>query len=504
MQTSPLFDAILRAQVYHLAKETALDSAPLLSARLKNRVHLKREDQQPVFSFKLRGAANKIAKLDDAARAAGVVAASAGNHAQGVAMAAKEAGIRATIVMPLTTPGIKVAAVRRLGADVALVGDSYDEAYAHMERLAEQRGATVVHPYDDLEVAAGQGTVAVEIARQMRQPPHAIFVPVGGGGLLAGVVAYIKTLYPKTLVIGVEPEDAGSMHRALQDGTRTALAEVGIFVDGVAVRRAGELPFETVRGLVDDVLLVSTDAICAAVKDVYEDTRVVAEPAGALALAGLQEWVSRTACQDRDLVAIVSGANMNFDRLRHVAERAGLGDRSEVLLGVKIPERPGAFREFCGAVGRRAITEFNYRFSSDREAHVFVGVEARGGAERDSLIGGLEAHGYDVIDLTDDELAKLHIRHMVGGRVPALRDERVFRFIFPERPGALLRFLQHMKDPWNVSLFHYRNHGSAYGRVLAGLQVAEEDSEAFEGFLEGLGYAYAEETDNPAYHRFLG
>ncbi len=505
MEADTLFESILRARVYHLAQKTALDHAPLLSKRLNNRVYLKREDQQPVFSFKLRGAANKIAQMSTEARAAGVVAASAGNHAQGVAMAARKMEIQATIVMPLTTPGIKVRAVKRLGGPfvtVELVGENYDEAYAHMRTIAESRGATVVHPYDDLEIIAGQGTVAVEILSDL-PAPHAIFVPVGGGGLLAGVVAFTKRLYPETLVIGVEPEDAASMHAALQAGRPVPLKEVGIFADGVAVRTAGTHTFDVVHGLVDGIVTVTTDEICAALKDVYEDTRVVAEPAGALSVAGLNKWAEANDVTDAELVAIVSGANMNFDRLRHVAERAGLGDRSELLLAVTIPERPGAFLEFCETIGRRAITEFNYRYSQRGDAHIFVGVEARGESERTALIAELRNGGYAVTDLTDDELAKLHIRHLVGGRSPDVGDERLFRFIFPERPGALLRFLRQMKPTWNVSLFHYRNHGAAYGRVLAGFQLTDADAADFEGYLSGLGYQYAEETENPAYRLFL-
>lgn len=502
MHSVEIFESILRARVYHLANKTDLDLAPLLSRRLSNRVHLKREDMQPVFSFKLRGAANKIAGLSAQARAAGVLAASAGNHAQGVAMAARRSNIRATIVMPATTPSIKVRAVEQLGAEVVLVGENYDAAYEHMTMLAQESGATIVHPYDDEEVIAGQGTVAIEILADL-PAPTAIFVPVGGGGLLAGVAAYTKRLYPETKIIGVEPEDAASMHAALAAGEPVPLSEVGIFADGVAVRQAGARTFKIVNGLVDEIIRVSTDEICAAVKDVYEDTRVVAEPAGALSVAGLTKWVGANPDRrDSDLVAIVSGANMNFDRLGYVSERAGLGDRSEVLLGVTIPERPGAFLDFCEAIGERSVTEFNYRYAAPGDAHIFVGVEASGN-ERDELIASLIAASYPVVDLTDDELAKLHIRHLVGGRHPDVTDERVFRFIFPERPGALLRFLRQMKSRWNVSLFHYRNHGAAFGRVLAGLQVADEHAADFETYLAALGYSYQEETASAAYQLFL-
>ncbi|MFT6397299.1 MAG: threonine dehydratase [Bradymonadia bacterium] len=496
-------ERVLRARVYDLAIETPLSPAPLLSAKTGNEVLLKREDLQPVFSFKIRGAANKIADLSPEERARGVVAASAGNHGQGVAMAAARAGIEATIVMPRTTPPIKVEAVRRYGADVLLEGDSYDEAYAAAKALEEENGATFLHPYDDPAIIAGQGTVGLEIIRQTSRPPDAIFVPVGGGGLIAGVAAVIKSVYPDTKVIGVEPEDAACMHAALEAGERVVLEKVGIFVDGVAVRQVGEEPFRIARECVDEVVLVTTDQVCAGIKDIFEDTRSISEPAGALAVAGAKVWAQRNQTEGATLVAIVSGANMNFDRLRYVAESADVGSRRELLLAVSIPEEPGSFRAFCTAIGDRSVTEFNYRYAGPGKAHVFVGIELGNLSERRKLIETLETRGYGVVDLSGDEMAKLHVRHMVGGRNPDVTNERVYRFIFPERPGALLRFLTEMRAPWNVSLFHYRNHGAAYGNVLVGIQVPEGDGPAVQTFLEGLGYAWHDESENPAYRLFL-
>ncbi len=498
-------ERILRARVYDVAHETPLDRMPRLSQRLGNAVWLKREDLQPVFSFKVRGAYNRIAHLEEAERARGVVAASAGNHGQGVALAASRLGLQALIVMPRTTPPIKVAAVRALGARTLLHGDTYDEAHARAVAVAEERGMVFIHPYDDPEIIAGQGTVAMEILRQHEGPPDAIYVPVGGGGLIAGVAAYVKELYPQVRIIGVEPDDAPSMHEALRRGRRVTLRQVGIFADGVAVRQVGREPFRLARRLVDEVVLVSTDEICAAIKDIFEDTRSIAEPAGALAVAGLKRHVEREGWRDRQLVAIDSGANMNFDRLRHVSERAELGERHEAILAVTIPERPGSFRAFCEALGSRSITEFNYRYSDPERAHVYAGVQLHDGdRERQALVALLRERGYPVVDLTENEMAKLHVRHMVGGRTRGLvAHEVVYRFIFPERPGALLRFLTRLGKRWNISLFHYRNHGADYGRVLVGIQVPPADRQRFRAFLQGLGYPWVEETHNPVYELFL-
>lgn len=496
---------ILNSRVYDVARETPMDLAKNLSRRLGNQVWMKREDLQPIFSFKLRGAYNKISHLDEQACEAGIVAASAGNHAQGVALAAQRRGVKATIVMPRTTPAIKVAAVRTLGARAVLHGDTYDDAYEHATELAAEKGMTFIHPYDDPEVIAGQGTIGMEILRQFRDDIHGIFVPVGGGGLIAGIAAYVKLLRPQIKIIGVEPDDAPCMHEALKKGRRVVLKQVGLFADGVAVRQAGKEPFRIARHHVDDVILVSTDEICAASKDIFDDTRAMVEPAGALGIAGVKKYVESTGVRDVNLVAINSGANLNFDRLRHVAERAELGERREALLAVTIPEEPGSFRRFCKAIGRRGITEFNYRYADNAQAHVFAGVQlTEGDEEREALIEHLCDEGYPVVDLTDNEMAKLHIRHMVGGRAPNLEDEVLYRFEFPERPGALLNFLTSMGKDWNISLFHYRNHGAAYGRVLAGIQVPGDQQKAFQEFLARLGYPNSEETDNPSYSLFLG
>ncbi|MBO8084557.1 threonine ammonia-lyase, biosynthetic [Marichromatium sp. AB32] len=498
-------ERILRARVYDVACETPLTKAPLLSARLDNAVYLKREDLQPVFSFKLRGAYNKLVGLDAEARARGVIAASAGNHAQGVALGAKRLGITATIVMPRTTPAIKVGAVRRLGAKAVLHGDSYDEAYAHAMALVEAQGLTFIHPFDDPEVIAGQGTIGMEILRQHPTPPDAIFVPVGGGGLIAGIAAYVKWLYPQVRIIGVEPEEAPTLYQALAAGAPVELERVGLFADGVAVRRIGEETFRIAREYVDEVVLVSTDELCAAVKDIFDDTRGIAEPAGALAVAGMKRYVATHDIRDQQLVAIESGANVNFDRLRHVAERAELGERREALLAVAIPERPGSFLAFCKLLGRRQITEFNYRYADARQAQVFVGVElSRGQSEREELTAKLAAKGLEVVDMSDNETAKLHIRFMVGGHAPGIADEVLVRFEFPERPGALLNFLTAIGKRWNISLFHYRNHGAAYGRVLLGAQVPAGERANFRASLDALGYSYWEETDNLAYRLFAG
>jgi threonine dehydratase len=498
-------ERILKARVYDVAQVSPLTLATQLSARLNNQIYLKREDLQPVFSFKLRGAYNKLVNLPPGVRARGVIAASAGNHAQGVALGASRLGVAATIVMPRTTPGIKVRAVRALGGKAVLHGDSYDEAYAHAMELVAERGLTFIHPFDDPDVIAGQGTIGMEILRQHPDPPHAIFVPVGGGGLIAGVAAYVKWLYPSVRVIGVEPEEAPTLHAALAAGRRVELAQVGLFADGVAVRLIGEETFRVARERVDEVVLVSTDEICAAIKDIFDDTRGIAEPAGALAVAGLKLWVDRTGETGRHLIAIESGANVNFDRLRHVAERAELGERREALLAVEIPERPGSFLGFCKVLGRRQITEFNYRFSDAQRAQVFVGVElARGDEERAELIGRLRDKGFGVLDMTDNETAKLHIRFMVGGHAPGVADETLVRFEFPERPGALLDFLTGLGRRWNITLFHYRNHGAAYGRVLMGVAVPEAERPDFFQSLDTLGYQYWEESANPAYRLFAG
>ncbi|MEY6432533.1 threonine ammonia-lyase, biosynthetic [Thioalkalicoccus limnaeus] len=498
-------ERILRARVYDVAIETPLTRATLLSRRIGNQVSLKREDLQPIFSFKLRGAYNKLVQLDADARSRGVIAASAGNHAQGVALGASRLGLSAIIVMPRTTPMIKVQAVRNLGAKAVLHGDSYDEAYGHAQILAAERALTFIHPFDDPDVIAGQGTIGMEILRQHPDPPDAIFVPVGGGGLIAGIAAYVKYVQPSVRVIGVEPTEAPTLERALAAGRPIELAQVGLFADGVAVRRIGDETFRVAQRTVDEVVLVDSDEICAAIKDIFDDTRGIAEPAGALAVAGLKRYAQRHGLRDASLIAIESGANINFDRLRHVAERAELGERREALLAVEIPERPGSFYSFCRTLGRRQITEFNYRYADPRRAQVFVGVELGGGdRERTDLIARLEAKGLSVLDMTDNETAKLHIRYMVGGHAPDLTDERLIRFEFPERPGALLDFLAALGRRWNISLFHYRNHGAAYGRVLMGIQAPPDDWPAIHEQLATCGVSFWDETDNPAYHLFAG
>jgi threonine dehydratase len=494
---------ILTSRVYDVAQETPLEPARHLSRRLGNEVLLKREDLQPVFSYKLRGAYNKIAHLSDAERARGVIAASAGNHAQGVAYAARHLGIRALIVMPLTTPEIKVEAVRALGAEVVLSGDTYADAAARCDELVRETGLTFVHPFDDPLVIAGQGTIGNEILRHKLGDVSAIFVPVGGGGLISGIASFVKALKPDVRVIGVEPYEADAMHQSIAAGRRVTLDHVGIFADGVAVREVGELTFPIVQAWVEEIVLVSNDEICAAIKDVFDDTRSIMEPAGALAVAGLRKWVERTGARGERLVAILSGANMNFDRLRFVAERAEVGEAREAILGVTIPERAGAFREFCATIGRRVVTEFNYRLSSRDRAHIFVGVATRSREDAAHLTAALRAGGYETLELTDNEVAKLHVRYMVGGRSPDVTNEQLCRFEFPERPGALMTFLDKLGGRWNISLFHYRNHGADFGRVLAGFEVSPEDMPAFEGFLENLGYRYQREQDNGAYHLFL-
>jgi len=494
---------VLTSRVYEAARETPLQDAPQLSARLGNHVLLKREDTQPIYSFKLRGAYNKMAHLTPEERARGVICASAGNHAQGVAFAAQRLGVRAVIVMPATTPDIKVAAVRARGGEVVLHGDNYSDAEARAFELQREHQLTFVHPYDDPHVIAGQGTIGLELLRQVPQRPFKVFVPVGGGGLIAGVAAFLRTLDPLIEVIGVEPDDSDAMHRSLHAGERVRLDHVGIFADGVAVRHVGAHTFRLADEFVRSVVRVSTDEVCAAIKDVFTDSRAVMEPAGALAVAGLKRYVRETGARGETLVAITSGANLNFDRLRYVAERAEVGEEREAVLAVTIPEQPGAFKAFCHAVGHRAITEFNYRYAPRAEARVFVGVQIARHEERALLVRSLTERGYGVVDLTDDEVAGAHVRHMVGGRAPEARDERVFSFEFPERPGALLQFLSCMHAGWNISLFHYRNHGSAHGRVLAGIQVPDGELGAFHAFLGTLGYPWRDESRNPAYQLFL-
>ena len=493
-------------RVYDVAVRTSLDAAPVLSQRCGNTIYLKREDQQPVFSYKLRGAYNLMAGLGEQARQTGVIAASAGNHAQGVAYAARYLGIRTLIVMPVTTPRIKVDSVRRLGGEIILQGNTYDDAQARARELAAQHGYTLVPPYDHPQVIAGQATVGLELVQQWQEePPRCVFVPVGGGGLIAGVALAVRRAWPDTRIIGVEPDEAPSLYEALHTGKPVRLPGIGIFADGAAVAQAGTAPFAVARDHVAEVLLVSIDEICAAVRDIFEDTRSVAEPAGALALAGLKQYVQREGLRDESLIAVFSGANLNFDRLRHIAELAALGAHQEALLAVTIPERPGSFRAFCKALGDRQITEFNYRYATAGQAHVFAGILLeRGDAERDQIVRELSRQGYPVQDLSDNELAKMHVRHAIGGRATQIADERLYRFEFPERAGALLQFLTLMGDRWNISLFHYRNHGAAYGRVMMGIQVPGSESADFVAFLDRLGLKYWPESDNPAYQLFLG
>ena len=496
---------ILTSRVYDVAVETPLQPARQLSERLGNQVLLKREDLQPVFSFKIRGAYNKVAQLTEEEKARGVIAASAGNHAQGLALAAKRQGIRAVIVMPKTTPENKVQAVRAHGAKAVLHGDAFPEALAHALKLVDEKGYTFVHPYDDPDTIAGQGTVAMEILRQQPGRLDAIFVPVGGGGLVAGIAAYVKYLRPEIKVIGVEPDESNCLQAAMAAGERVMLGQVGLFADGVAVAQIGQHTFDICKDHVDEVITVSTDEICAAIKDIYDDTRSITEPAGALAVAGIKKYVERERAEGQTLVAIDSGANVNFDRLRHVAERAELGERREAIIAVTIPERPGSFKAFCEAVGKRQITEFNYRYHSGSEAHIFVGVQTHPENDpREALVAYLREKGFPVLDLTDNELAKLHIRHMVGGHAVKVSDEMVFRFEFPERPGALFNFLTKLGGRWNISMFHYRNHGAADGRVVAGLQVPEDERHLIPQTLEAIGYPYWDETANPAYQLFPG
>ena len=492
----------LQARVYDVAKETPLDEARLLSRRLRNKILLKREDLQPVFSFKIRGAYNKVAQLSPEDRAKGVICASAGNHAQGLAYSAKYLKIQGIIVMPQTTPDIKVNAVKSLGGHVILHGDAFDEAAVFAKQLAQEKGYSFIHPYDDLDVIAGQGTVGMEILRQQTQQLDAVFVPVGGGGLMAGVAAYIKYVRPEVKIIAVEPEDAACLKAALDAGERVTLAHVGLFADGVAVAQIGAETFKVAQMCVDEVITCTTDEMCAAIKDIFEDTRSIAEPAGALSLAGLKKYIEREKCEGKTLVAIDSGANMNFDRLRHISERTEIGEKREAIFAVTIPEKAGSFKAFCQTLGKRNITEFNYRYADKKDAYVFVGIQLRAGSqERPELKDTLEKKGYAVLDLSEDEMAKLHIRHLVGGHA-GLNDELLFRFEFPERPGALLNFLSRLSGH-NISLFHYRNHGAAYGRVLVGLQLGKKSKADLIASLNAVGYPFSEESDNPAYQLFL-
>jgi threonine dehydratase len=495
---------IENSHVYDVAKKTPLQLQANLSARIDNRVLLKREDMQPVFSFKIRGAYNKMASLPAEVLKRGVIAASAGNHAQGVAMSAKKLGCRAVIVMPTTTPAIKINAVRGYSAEVVLFGDSYSDSYVKALELEKAEKLTFVHPYDDPDVIAGQGTIALEILAQNPQAIEAIFCCVGGGGLLAGVAAYVKALRPEIKVIGVEAKDAEAMTESLKKGERVMLEQVGLFADGAAVKQVGEHTFALAQQYVDEMIVVDNDAICAAIKDVFEDTRSILEPAGALAVAGLKAYAKRENLHGKTLIGIASGANMNFDRLRFVAERAEIGEKREAVLAVTIPEKPGAFKTFCKLLGNRNITEFNYRYADVKVAHIFVGVAIADPTESAKLVADLQEQGLPALDLTENEVAKLHLRHLVGGHAPQAENEVVFRFEFPEKPGALMKFLETMGHDWNISLFHYRNHGADFGRVLVGMQVPPNEKAEFEEFLHNLGYPHWDETQNPAYKLFLG
>ena len=494
---------ILNARVYDVAVETSLTHAKNLSKRLANKVWLKREDEQPVFSFKLRGAYNKMVHLSAETRAKGVICASAGNHAQGVALSAKKLGCRAVIVMPVTTPKVKIDAVQALGGEVELFGDSYTDAYGRAIEMERALGLTFVHPFDDPDVIAGQGTIAMEVLRQHQGPIDAIFVAIGGGGLISGVAAYIKAVRPDIKVIGVQTTDSDAMARSVKAGKRVTLTDVGLFSDGTAVKLVGEETFRITRALVDDFILVDTDAVCAAIKDVFEDTRSVLEPAGALGVAGVKQYVATHGCKGQTFVTITCGANMNFDRLRFVAERAEVGEHREALFAVTIPEERGSFKRFCELLGPRSVTEFNYRIADARKAQVFVGIATQKQEESLKLAKTFVKHGFDTVDLTDNELAKQHVRHMVGGRSELAHEERLYRFLFPERPGALMRFLAAMHPNWNITLFHYRNQGADYGRILVGLQVPKADKAALRDFLATLGYPFEDETGNPVYQLFL-
>jgi threonine dehydratase len=495
---------ILNARVYDVAVESPLEVAPNLSARMGNTLLLKREDMQPVFSFKVRGAYNKMSQLTPEQLKRGVITASAGNHAQGVALSAQKLGCKAVIVMPSTSPQIKIQAVASRGAKVVLHGDSYSDAYQHALELEQQNGMIFVHPYDDPDVIAGQGTIAMEILRQHPQTIHAIFAPIGGGGLISGVAAYVKELRPDIKIIGVQPVDSDAMHQSLKSKRRVTLEHVGLFSDGVAVKQVGTETFRLCRKLVDEIILVDTDTACAAIKDVFEDTRSILEPAGALSVAGAKLYAAREKLKGETLVAIATGANMNFDRLRFIAERAEIGEQREAILAVTIPETPGSFRKFCALLGKRNITEFNYRYDNPKAAHVFVGIQVRDQLETKELVEKLQHNKLATLDLSHNEMAKLHLRHLVGGHAREIKDEIMFRFEFPERPGALMLFLNSMNHSWNISLFHYRNHGADYGRVLVGMQVPHHDKKALKTFLDTLGYRYWDESNNPAYKLFLG
>ncbi len=503
--TQKYIEKILSARVYDVAIESPLEPARRLSGRLDNQVLMKREDLQPVFSFKLRGAYNKLFQLKRAnGKLKGVIAASAGNHAQGLALAASKLGVKATIVMPKTTPRIKVEAVRSYGARAVLFGDTFDEASEHAHKLEQDEGLAFIHPYDDPDVIAGQGTIAVELLRQYPEDIDAVFIPVGGGGLIAGMAAFIKYLRPEVKVIGVEPVEAACLAAALEKKRRVILPQVGLFADGVAVKQIGKETWRIAKQTVDEVITVSTDEICAAIKDIFDDTRSITEPAGALAVAGIKKYVAEREVTGQTLIAINSGANMNFDRLRHVSERAELGEQREGLIGVTIPEEPGSFLRFCRIIGKRGITEFNYRYADDTQAHVFAGIQlAEGFAELEDLTKKLRDKGYPVLCMSHNEMAKLHVRYMVGGHASNIDNEILYRFQFPERPGALLDFLAHIGKRWNISMFHYRNHGAAYGRVLVGLQVPSAERAEVRGFLDELGYNWWDESDNPAYKMFL-
>jgi threonine dehydratase len=504
----PYLRKVLNARVYDVAVESPLDPARALSRRLHNKVLLKREDQQPVFSFKLRGAYNKMAQLTAAQLKRGVICASAGNHAQGVALSANKLGCRAVIVMPVTTPQVKVDAVKTLGGEVVLHGDSYSDAYTHALTLEKKHGMTFVHPFDDPDVIAGQGTIAMEILRQHQGPLDAVFVAIGGGGLISGVASYIKAVRPEVKVIGVQMNDSDAMIQSVTAGKRVTLSDVGLFSDGTAVKLVGEETFRLSRALVDDYVTVDTDAVCAAIKDIFVDTRSIVEPAGALGVAAIKQYVATHKTKGQTYAAILCGANMNFDRLRFVAERAEVGEEREALFAVTIPEERGSFKRFCALIGElpggpRNVTEFNYRISDDAQAHVFVGLTTQGKGESVRIAKSFTRHGFEALDLTHDELAKEHIRHMVGGHSALAQDERLLRFVFPERPGALMKFLSHMRPNWNITLFHYRNQGADYGRILVGLQVPKADDKAFKQFVATLGYPCVDETDNPVYRLFL-
>lgn len=501
---SDYLERILKARVYDVAQETPLELAPNLSARLGNRILLKREDMQSVFSFKLRGAYNKMAQLPPDLLAKGVIAASAGNHAQGVALSARELGTKAIIVMPVTTPLVKVNAVKMRGGEVVLHGDTYDDAYAHARKLEAEKNLTFIHPFDDPDVIAGQGTIGMEILRQYQKPIHAIFVAIGGGGLISGIAAYVKRLRPEIKIIGVEPVDSDAMYRSLEAGHRVRLDQVGLFADGVAVREVGQETFRLCQQYVDEILLVDTDNTCAAIKDVFEDTRSILEPAGALAIAGAKAYVEREGIEAQTLVAIACGANMNFDRLRFVAERAELGEHREAIFAVTIPEESGSLRNFCDYMHHRNLTEFSYRIADQAIAHIFIGVQITNRADAANLAKTFAENKFTAIEITDDELTKLHLRHMVGGRSPLAHNELLYRFEFPERPGALMKFVGSMSPNWNISLFHYRNNGADYGRIVVGVQVPPTEMEDWQAFLDTLGYRYWDESQNPVYKLFLG